>query len=560
MKRFISVLSALSFLFCLLIAMSCSKKEQHGEAEQGTTTAVKLDAFDSSRVHVYEHIKRIFSAETKATDNSADTTYYSLNNLYKHNNYQPFWLYEERMVKILDILKSSHSDGLNPEDYAYETLNKLYATSLKDGINTDEAFGLEMTVSRSVLLYVTHLYKGKVDPRTVFPDWNYEEPASEVISDSMLVCYFTSNLDSLPSILRPKYEIYEALRETLKQVDSLGGQAIYLEKIPYTGRTLVQGDTSYTIRSIKQRLQSTSEYNFDSLNNVFDGQLYESIKIFQKHVGVTASGKLDKKTIDKLNFTAAEVRAAIRVNMERFRWLPSDLPHEFILVNIADYTLRHFVERDVVYEESVIVGREYTSTPVFEAMMTYIEFNPYWTVPRSIAVNEMLPSLKRNPNYLQSHNMDLFRGNAQVAIPASFSSYNADNFPFTIRENPGPKNSLGQVKLMFPNPYSIYLHDTPGKYLFQQDERSFSHGCIRLKDPLKFSLHILSKQGVTQAQIDKIIRDKKNYVITLKEKMPVMLTYFTCYSKKGDGHLYFFKDIYGKDKMIIEALNKKVNL
>ena len=560
MKRFISVLPALSFLFCFLIATSCSKKDQHGEAGQGTITAVKLDAFDSTREHVYEDIKRIFSTEAEAAGNYADTVFHPLSNLYKYNNYQPFWLYEERMVKILDILKSSYSDGLNPDDYAYETLKKLYATSLKDGINKDEAFGLEMAVSRSVLLYVTHLYKGKVDPRTVFPDWNYKEPASEVISDSMLVCYFTSNLDSLPAILRPKYEIYETLRETLKQVDSLGGQSIYQEKIPYTGRTLVKGDTSYTILSIKQRLQSTSEYNFDSLNNVFDEQLYESIKIFQKHVGVTASGKLDEKTIDKLNFTAAEVRAAIRVNMERFRWLPSELPHEFILVNIADYTLRHFVERDVVYEESVIVGREYTSTPVFEALMTYIEFNPYWTVPRSIAINEMLPSLKRNPNYLQSHNMDLFRGSVQVPIPASFSSYTADNFPFTIRENPGPKNSLGQVKLMFPNPYSIYLHDTPGKYLFQQDERSFSHGCIRLKDPLKFSLHLLSKQGITQAQIDKIIRDKKNYVITLKEKMPVMLTYFTCYSKKGDGHLYFFKDIYGKDKMIIEALNSKVNL
>ncbi|MGN6644999.1 MAG: L,D-transpeptidase family protein [Cytophaga sp.] len=561
MKRYIPILPV--FIFLILVVSSCSK-EGKGEAEQAIEGNIsKVDAFDSIRDSVHKELSIFFDVDTVGykDDTAKNSSWlFDLNKIYKRNEYQPFWLYQERIEKALMLLHNAHSDGLNPEDYSYSDLKEKYAEYLNRNITTDEALRFELNITRATYFYIKHLYKGKVDPRTIFPNWNYKEPASEIISDSMLVCYFTSNLDSLPSILRPKYEIYEALRETLKQVDSLGGQAIYQEKIPYTGRTLVKGDTSYTIRSIKQRLQSTSEYNFDSLNNIFDEQLYESIKIFQIHVGVTPSGKLDKKTIDKLNFTAAEVRAAIRVNMERFRWLPSDLPHEFILVNIADYTLRHFVEKNVVYEESVIVGREYTSTPVFEAMMTYIEFNPYWTVPRSIAVNEMLPALKRNPDYLRSHNMNLFRGNTQAAIPNSFSSYTADNFPFTIRENPGPKNSLGQVKLMFPNPYSIYLHDTPGKYLFQQDERSFSYGCIRLKDPLKFALHILSRQGITQAQIDKIIRDKKNYVITLKEKMPVMLTYFTCYSKKGDGHLYFFKDIYGKDKMIIEALNAAVKL
>ncbi|HSY61735.1 MAG TPA: L,D-transpeptidase family protein [Cytophaga sp.] len=556
------------FLYAIVFTVcfsACSKNEK-GNAKTDKEVVLKADAFDSTRSNISKRLAELFSldsipaygVDTIKSSGSLSGLYEREKNLYKRNNYQPFWLYEERIQQILEVLHSAHSDGLNPEDYQYSALKKAYTDYLKDGITTDEALFLETGISRSVLLYVNHLYKGKADPRTIFPEWNYKEPASEIVSDSMLVCYFTSNLDSLPIILRPKYEIYHALRKTLKLVDSLGGQAIYLEKIPYVEHTLVLGDTSYTIYAIKKRLQSTSEYNIDSLNNVFDLQLYESIKTFQTHVGVSASGKLDKRTIDKLNFTVEEVRSAILVNMERFRWLPNDLPKEFVLVNIADYTLRHFIDRNVVYEESVIVGREYTSTPVFEAMMTYIEFNPYWTVPRSIAVKEMLPSLKRNPNYLQSHNMDLFNGNTAVGIPGSFTNYTADNFPFTIRENPGPKNSLGQVKLMFPNPYSIYLHDTPGKYLFERDERSFSHGCIRLKDPLKFALHILSKQGITQAQIDKIIRDKKNYVISLKEKLPVMITYFTCYSKKGDSHLYFFKDIYGKDQKIIDALQEKI--
>jgi murein L,D-transpeptidase YcbB/YkuD len=546
-------------VFCVFSVCSCS--ENAGKEKSENIKKDSADIFDSTRIHVQDKFLHIFSGgDFFLFDNDTINDTDPLADLYEHNNYKPFWLYQRRIKGILHIFKNAATDGLNPEDYQYSKLKQLYDDCLKDSITVHEALNLELTISRSVLLYVKHLYSGKVDPVTIFPEWNFTHPDSEIISDSMLVRYFTGNLDSLPIILRPKYEIYQALRRTLKLVDSLGSQAIYNEKIPYPEHTLVAGDTSFIIGSIKKRLQSTSEYNFDSLNNVFDLQLQESVQIFQTHVGLKASGKIDKRTIDKLNFTAEEVRAAILVNMERFRWLPNDMPKEFILVNIADYTLRHFIDKNVVYTESVIVGRAYTSTPVFQAMMSYIEFNPYWTVPRSIAVKEMLPSLKRNPDYLQQHNMDLFRGNAQVEIPESFINYTVANFPYTIRENPGPKNSLGQVKLMFPNPYSIYLHDTPGKYLFENDERSFSHGCIRLKDPLKFALHILSKQGVTQADIDKIIANKKNYVIPLKEKIPVMLTYFTCYSKRGDKHLYFFKDIYGKDKMIIEALKQKVVL
>lgn len=544
------------FLFILFAACSEIKKT---DEERSANINTRIDAFDSTRSIVSKKLSEIFETDSLLIinqDTIKDTG--SLANLYKRNQYQPFWLYEERVEDVLHILKQSSTDGLNPEDYLHSDLDETYKNYLNGGITSEEAMRLEIALSRSIFLYIKHMYNGKVNPVTIFPEWNYKPSASEVISDSMLVCYFKSDLDSLPVILRPHYKIYEVLRNNLKLVDSLGSQGVFMEKIPYVGNTLEYGDTSYTISAIKKRLQSTSEYNFDSIDDSFNKQLRESIKIFQTHVGLTSSGKIDKRTLDKLNFTVEEVRAALLVNMERFRWLPNDLPPEFILINIADYTLRHFKDSNVVYTESVIVGREYTSTPVFEAMMTYIEFNPYWTVPRSIAVKEILPSLKRNPNYLQSHNMDLFNGNTQVSIPNSFNNYTADNFPFTVRENPSPKNSLGQVKLMFPNPYSIYLHDTPGKYLFERDERSFSHGCIRLKDPLKFSLHLLSKQGITQAQIDKIIRNKKNYVISLKEKIPVMITYFTCYSKTGDPRVYFFKDIYGKDKNILQSLNAKI--
>ena len=151
--------------------------------------------------------------------------------------------------------------------------------------------------------------------------------------------------------------------------------------------------------------------------------------------------------------------------------------------------------------------------------------------------------------------MVLYQGADIVETPASFDSYTEKNFPFVIKENPGEKNSLGQVKFLFPNPYSIYMHDTPAKYLFDNDVRSFSHGCIRLHDPIKFANYLLSKEGFKPSQIQDILKSDKNYAIALKTKIPIMISYFTCYMKKGDSRLYFFSDIYGSDKKIINALD-----
>ncbi len=516
------------------------------------------DGFESNKDFINQKIQKADSTGNGIVANSSVYNYTSpVFNIYEKNDYQPFWSNQNRVEDAIAVLKASEHEGLNPNDYNCKSLESIYAGALKDAkIDETEALDIELMLTASMYKYVHHLYFGKLDPVAIYPEWNYQRPSKELITDSLLAIYFNKNVDQIPVRFRPENYFYKSLKNALIHADSLEANGFPEGKIDFAGKKLVKGDTSFVILQIKQRLQATTEYSFTEMNNTFDEQLYQSIKIFQEHVGLHSTGVIDKTTIARLNYTPAQFRNTIRANMERCRWLSTELPNEYIVVNIPDYTLTHFKNDKVVYNETVIVGKQLNQTPVFQAMITNVEFNPYWTVPRSIAVKELLPSLKKDPDYLKKHNMFLFDGEKEIATPASFEGYSDSYFPFTIKEKPGPQNSLGQVKFSFPNPYSIYMHDTPAKYLFDNDIRSFSHGCIRLHNPIKFADHLLSPQGVTEKQIDGIVQSADNYVMALETKMPIMISYFTCYAKKGDSRMYFFYDVYESDKKIIDALSK----
>jgi murein L,D-transpeptidase YcbB/YkuD len=555
------------------VSVACSKKSTPAKttAKVPDKGAVKVpdiikdpvsvftkDGFESNKDFI---IQKIQKADTTGNGIVARTSIYNYTNpvfkLYKKNAYQPFWTNQNRVEEAINVLKASQYEGLNPQDYNYKVIESTYNTYKEDNkIDKEEALDIELMLTASMYKYTNHLYFGKLDPVAIYPEWNYQRPSKDLITDSLLVIYFNKNIDQIPVRFRPQIAFYASLQTALINADSLEVNGFTSKEIPYIGKKLVKGDTSFVILEVKKRLQATTEYSFNELNNVFDEQLFQSVKIFQEHVGLHGTGVIDKTTLAKLNYTPAQIRNTIRANMERCRWFSNELPNEYILVNIPDYTLSHFKNGKVIYNETVIVGKQLNQTPVFQATISNVEFNPYWTVPRSIAVKEILPSLKKDPQYLEKHNMFLMEGDKEIASPPSFAGYSDSYFPFTIKEKPGPKNSLGQVKFSFPNPYSIYMHDTPAKYLFDNDVRSYSHGCIRLHNPLKFADHLLSQQGVTEKRIDEIVQSEKNYVMALETKMPIMISYFTCYTKKGDNRLYFFYDVYDSDKKIIEGLKK----
>ena len=214
-------------------------------------------------------------------------------------------------------------------------------------------------------------------------------------------------------------------------------------------------------------------------------------------------------------------------------------------------------KREIDYQCRVVVGKQYHKTPVFKSDIKYVVFNPTWTVPYSIASKEMLPKLKKDPNYLQNRNMVLLSGDKEVnPSTVDFNQYSQKNFPYTIRQEPGPNNALGLVKFIFPNKYSVYLHDTPSKSKFEKTERAFSHGCVRVKDPLILAEQLLGEKGYDSNKIAEVIKSKETKNVYLSNPMPVMIMYWTCYVNT-EGRIYFFRDIYGRDKKVLKELKKR---
>jgi len=232
-------------------------------------------------------------------------------------------------------------------------------------------------------------------------------------------------------------------------------------------------------------------------------------------------------------------------------------PREFLLVNIADFHLYIFQDAVIDYTSRVVVGKEHHETPIFTSNIQYVVFNPTWTVPYSIATKETLPRLKRDPDYLSNRNMTLLRNGKEIdPYSIDFSKYSVNNFPFTIRQEPGIYNALGRMKFIFPNKYSVYLHDTPSKSYFEKSERTFSHGCVRVQNPHLLAEQLLGDKGYDQEKIKEVLKTEKETIVHLENKMPVLLMYWTCYENHENGKMYFYKDVYNRDKVILDELLK----
>jgi len=232
------------------------------------------------------------------------------------------------------------------------------------------------------------------------------------------------------------------------------------------------------------------------------------------------------------------------------------VPQKFILVNIADYNLYLFENLEIAYQCRVVVGKQHHETPVFNSDIKYVVFNPTWTVPYSIASKEILPKLKNDPSYLQDRNMTLLKGGNEVdPATVDFNIYSKNKFPFTIRQEPGPNNALGMVKFIFPNKHAVYLHDTPSKSYFEKTDRAFSHGCVRVHNPMVLAELLLADKGYDQEKIASTLKTKELKNVYLTEPMTVMLMYWTCLQEEGK--MYFYKDVYGRDKMILKELREE---
>ncbi|KKL28294.1 hypothetical protein LCGC14_2376570, partial [marine sediment metagenome] len=293
-----------------------------------------------------------------------------------------------------------------------------------------------------------------------------------------------------------------------------------------------------------------------------DEQLEEVVRSFQKKHGLKKDGIVGPKTRAALNVPAKVRARQIELNMERWRWIPRNLGQRYILVNIADFKLSLIENGETVMDMRVVVGRTYRRTPVFSSKMKYLVLNPFWNVPMSIAVKDILPKLRENHNYLSLQNMTLYanwQNGAPPIDPGSidWSKVNRRSFRYKLVQKPGPQNALGRLKFMFPNKFSVYLHDTPSKELFQKNIRSFSSGCIRAEKPVELAVYLL-KDGSnwTREKIMAAINHGKNRSIGIPRPLNVHLLYWTAWVDKA-GEIHFRDDIYDRDRPLDKALQER---
>lgn len=487
---------------------------------------------------------------------------------YDGRNFDEAWsengILLEQAYELRFEIRQAKFDGLDPEDYNLGLIDAFFQkfeANKKSGIQNDftELANLDLLLTDAFFVLATHLEQGKVDPSKLDSDWGISRKPQKADHITLLTRAIHDNeirrnLERLYpdfSIYRKGREVIRALDE-LKKKDSLDWRAIKVDK------TIKVGDSHNAIPVIRERLQFwgyLKPYEFSD-SKQYDSTLFETVKSFQDKNGMEPDGAIGKNTAAGLNASPSALMDKAAVNMERLRWLPDTIREaEFILVNIANYQLDYVKKLDTLFSAKVIVGKRYHESPIFSAPMSYIVFSPYWNIPPSIAKSEIIPAVRKNPNYLNQKNMEVVTGSGKIVDPSTIN-WSSKSFPYMIRQKPGGSNSLGLVKFMFPNSHSVYIHDTPSRSLFEREDRAMSHGCIRIQNPAKFAEILLGDDPAwTPEKIDQAMHQGKEQIVSLPRKIPVVLVYLTFWAdSKGQPH--FRQDIYSRDEEVLELLRK----
>jgi murein L,D-transpeptidase YcbB/YkuD len=291
----------------------------------------------------------------------------------------------------------------------------------------------------------------------------------------------------------------------------------------------------------------------------YDTYLKKDIRSFQNSHGLDVDGVIGKGTFTALNIPVEKKIDMLRVNLERARWIMHNVPKEFLIVNIARFKAYVIRNDSIIHRTNVMVGKTFHKTPIFRSKLQYIEFNPTWTVPVSITRNEMIPKMKKDHEYLNKKNMVLLdrSGNIVDQSQIDFSTISANNFPYTIRQEPGPWNALGEVKFIFPNKHSVYLHDTQSKSLFSRANRTFSHGCIRVQNPFDLAEVLLQRTDWNRDKIDELVASKETKRVFPEHQIDIFLLYWTTGLMDTD-KIFYLPDVYERDQPILKMLDQKV--
>jgi len=455
----------------------------------------------------------------------------AVSGFYTARGYQPAWTGPAGLnpsgESVMRALARADEDGLNPEDYVPSALARLAAQR-----TTESTANLEVLLSLVVVRFARDVGWGITVPSEVDRANSYEVrpfDAGAVLGD---VAAAPDPGEALRQYAPPSF-VYGLVKRALADLRSRRAQRGWTQATD--GPTLRKGDRGPRVAELRAILIERGDLPQGPKDEAFDDTLIDGVKHFQDRHGLDADGIYGRKMMAELSVPLSTRIEQVRLGLERLRWLPRTSTGRRIAVNIADFKAYVFDDDRVTFETRAVVGKLFHATPMFAGRMTYIVVNPYWNVPVSIMRSELIPKAKTDPEYLERNHFE----------------YDGTS----MRQRPGPWNSLGRFKFMFPNPHNIYLHDTPARTLFNESDRAFSHGCVRLEKPAELAELLLADQGWTAQRIQSAVDTGRETVVNLEKPIPVYISYITAFLGP-DGLMHYRRDVYGRDKKLIAALQQ----
>jgi murein L,D-transpeptidase YcbB/YkuD len=477
---------------------------------------------------------------------------------YRERKFQLGWFKNNELVpqadQMLEVISKSNEDGLNAKDYQVKDFKTLFTDLDKAKKDTAQYKKLQreidVALSSTYFLWASDYYRGRVNPKeNKSVEWDVKGNKIKLHKALATVLQFRKSKYAYADFqpLHPEYLYLKKALANYRKIKSEGGWPHIPE-----GSKLKPGQTSAAVPALRKRLLDGSSVADSAKNNVYDSELVAAVKSFQRSQGLNPDGQVGGETLRLLNVPIDSRIQSLILNMERWRWIPKSLEPDYLMVNIPEFRLHVFEKGQEKINMKVIVGKTMNSTPIFSDKMEFVVLSPYWNVPMSIIQKELAPKLMSDPGYLERLDMEVVTNKGDQVDPSTidWGSVDEKTFKYTVRRRPGPKNDLGDVKFIFPNSNDIYLHDTPHDELFSQASRDFSHGCVRVEKPIDLAEYLLRNvPGYDRSKIESVIAERQEKFVSLKQKLPVYLVYFTA-TADANGNVTFYKDLYGHDKTL----------
>ncbi|MEX2532066.1 MAG: L,D-transpeptidase family protein [Gemmatimonadota bacterium] len=480
---------------------------------------------------------------------------------YRERGHEPLWVNDaglnRRGEELLDVLRSSHEEGLPADRYHVELLDDFVQELGEGEVGVAE---LELALTSLYFRYAADLTRGHMDSADAEITWliQREDPPGRELLQRL---ERGEGPAQLLAELRPSSPQYERLVASLRhyrQVEEAGGWPRLPDDV-----TLEEGDEGANVVLLRRRIVAEGNPTERELAEPesapdperFDPRLREAVEHLQARFALESDGVIGGRTLEELNTPVSQRLRELSINLDRWRWLPRDLGSRHILVNVAGYEMEVVDEGRRVMSMGVVVGEEAWETPVFRDTLDHVIFNPYWNVPASIAESSVIPEVRSDPGYLERNNFEVveWSGSSPRVVSTEgidWSEVDAEDFPYTLRQRPGPDNALGRVKFMFPNEHNIYLHDSPAEHLFSEVRRAYSHGCVRVERPFELARLLLELDSDTSLEeVEGELDQNGERRVELRGTVPIYIVYLTAWVEE-DGTTRFHHDPYHHDRQI----------